>query len=262
MCGRVAIASSSKELSQHMNVDVVVATLEEPDHNVAPTGLVPMVWTARRADTTGNCTPNAATTRTLGIARWGFVPSWEQGPSIGGRLFNARAETVAEKPSFRAALRQRRCLIPVDGFFEWGPAVPGSREQIQKQPWYVQRVDGNPMVLAGLWEEWSQGGEIGCVPVMNTCTVITVQANVDLETVHSRMPVVVESDSWANWLAPTVTNPGDVLSILRSAESGVLRVHPVDHRVGNTRNKGSDLLKEVSVLVDGSNGAGGQVTLW
>ncbi|MDP6176636.1 MAG: SOS response-associated peptidase [Acidimicrobiales bacterium] len=262
MCGRVVTASSPEELSDYMGVDEIVATLEGPDHNVAPTGQLPMVWVISGDTPVGTGPYCRGTTRCLGIARWGLVPSWVRDPSIGNRLFNARSETVAEKPSFRSALRHRRCLVPVDGFYEWGPVLPDSKERSRKQPWYVHRSDGNPMVLAGLWEEWSGDDDINPASPMNTCTLITVTANADLGEVHHRMPAVLEPDSWADWLDPTVTVAGAVLPVLRPAAAGVIKLHPVDRRVGNTRNKGAHLLDEAAVPAANCGTTGDQEVLW
>jgi len=262
MCGRVVTASTPGELSDYMGVDEIVATLDGPDHNVAPTGQLPLVW-SESADASIDTEPSAdGVIRRLGTAGWGLVPSWAKDPSIGHRLFNARSETVAERPSFRSALRHRRCLIPVDGFYEWGPPPPGSRDQARKQPWYVHRSDGSPMVLAGLREEWSGVDDVASTPIRSTCTVITVSAGADLASVHHRMPAILEPEAWAAWLDPTVTDAGAVLPALRPAANGIIRLHPVDRRVGNTLNKGPDLLNEVDLSV----GAGGppceQEALW
>jgi len=262
MCGRVVTASTPAELSDYMGVDVIVATLEGPDHNVAPTGQLPMVWSEVTGSPVDTELTTDGVTRRLGTASWGLVPSWAKDPSIGHRLFNARSETVADKPSFRSALQHRRCVIPVEGFYEWGPPIPGSRDQARKQPWYVHRSDGSPMVLAGLREEWSGVGDGASTPIRSTCTVITVQAGADLESVHHRMPALLEPEVWAAWLDPTVTDAGPVLPLLRPSATGVVRLHPVDRRVGNTRNKGPDLLNEVDVSPGTDDPPGDQEALW
>tara|TARA_B100000315_G_scaffold4243_1_gene4192 strand:- start:62604 stop:63392 length:789 start_codon:yes stop_codon:yes gene_type:complete len=262
MCGRVVATSTPGELSDYMGVDEIVATLEGPDHNVAPAGQHPRPW-SELADTAADTDPSAdAVIRRLGTARWGLVPSWAKDPSIGTRLFNARSETVADKPSFRSAMRHRRCLIPVDGFYEWGPPLPGLGDQSRRQPWYVRRSDGSPMVLAGLREEWRGGDDVDPVAPGSTCTVITVPAGADIERVHHRMPAVLEPDSWAAWLDPTVTDAGAVLPVLRPVETGIIELHPVDRRVGNTRNKGPDLLDEIDVPVGACDPPNDQETLW
>ncbi len=155
MCGRVVTSATPEELVEYLGADEVLAVLDGPDHNVPPRGRLPLVWEEADAE---------STTRLLGTARWGLVPSWAKDPSVGDRMFNARAETVAEKPSFRAAFKRRRCLVPIDGFYEWGPGTArpgGPTGKVRKQPWYVRRADGAPMAMAGLWEDWIDPADEG-----------------------------------------------------------------------------------------------------
>lgn len=127
--------------------------------------------------------------RRLRPMRWGFVPHWYKTPTDGPLLINARAETIAEKPAFRAACRERRCLIAIDGFYEW------KAEEDGKQPFYVSRADGAPMVMAGVWQDWEREGLH-----LTTCAIVTTEANADLAPIHHRMPVVLEPEDWALWL--------------------------------------------------------------
>lgn len=244
MCGRVVTASGPVELSEYLGADAIVDVLDGPDHNVAPSRRLPLAWTS---DEDGG--------RLLGTARWGLVPGWARDPAIGDQMFNARAETVADKPSFRAAFRRRRCLVAVDGFYEWGPDISSStgqrpdNDRPSKQPWYIHRVDGHPLVLAGLWERWVDTGSDNRPPgvepsgdELRTCTVITVPANGDLSPVHHRMPAVLESVEWDTWLDADDPDRSDLESLLVPAVDGTLSRHPVDRRVNNARNKGADLL--------------------
>ena len=127
--------------------------------------------------------------RRLRPMRWGFVPHWYKTPTDGPLLINARAETIAEKPAFRVACRERRCLIAIDGFYEW------KAEEDGKQPFYVSRADGAPMVMAGVWQDWEREGLH-----LTTCAIVTTEANADLAPIHHRMPVVLEPEDWALWL--------------------------------------------------------------
>ncbi len=253
MCGRVVTASGPEELSEHLGADAVVDVLDGPDHNVAPSGRLPIFW----EDSGGGATGGSR--RLLGTARWGLVPRWAKDPSFGHRTFNARAETVATKPSYRSAFRRRRCVVPVDGFYEWGPGRPGDGggTTARKQPWYVQRTDGAPMVLAGLWEDWfAPDVEADEVLVLRTCTVITVPANADMAPVHHRMPAVLESGDWATWLDPAAEEVDALEDLLVPAPDGVVCRHPVARSVGDARRKGADLTTPVDLEGESTGRAG------
>ena len=255
MCGRVVTASGPEELSEHLGADAVVDVLDGPDHNVAPSGRLPIAWEAAEDGR-----------RLLGTAQWGLVPRWAKDASFGERTFNARMETVTTKPSYRSAFQRRRCLVPVDGYYEWGPDPRPAKAT--KQPWYVCRTDGSPMVLAGLWEDWMDPeDEREEVAALRTCTVITVQASAEMAMVHHRMPAVLESEDWDPWLNSNGDDSRPLQSLLAPAPLGVLCRHPVDSRVGDARCKGEDLTTPINFDF-GANSAGGpepdhgQRSLW
>lgn len=144
--------------------------------------------------------------------RWGLIPSWATEASIGSKLTNARAESAHEKPAFRSAFRQRRCLIPADGFYEW-QGVAGAK---RKQPWFVRRVDGGVFALAGLWERWqavATAGDGEAPTTVETVTIVTCEPNALMTPIHGRMPVIIAPEHYAAWLAP-VTAPADVTHLL------------------------------------------------
>ena len=233
MCGRVVTTSSHLELSRYLGVHEVREASEHVDYNVAPSGCLPLVWVESGRDDV-----RRADIRVLGTAKWGLVPRWARSPVIGARTFTARAETLASKPTYRAAYRRRRCLIPVDGFYEWGPGTE------TKQPWFIYARDQAPLVVAGLWECWRLPGE--GIDELRTCTVITVPANKDLLPVHHRMPAILPSEAWADWLDPGHTRSETLDVILRTKRDGLLARHPVAHQVNNPRNNGPELLKKLA----------------
>ena len=165
--------------------------------------------------------------------RWGLVPFWAKDPRIGRRTINARAETVASKPAFRAAFRRRRCLVPADGFYEWtGPRG-------KRQPLNIHRSDGNPLALAGLWESHDEFGP--------TFTIITTAPNAYMSTIHSRMPVVLEPGDWNTWLSADDEDPAWRAALLRPAADHVLTGYPVNPAVNSVRNNGPHLLESTAI---------------
>ena len=165
----------------------------EPHYNIAPTDVAPII--------TGN-----GSSRKLEMKQWGLVPSWAKDPSIGQKLINARAETLSEKPSFRAAFKKRRCLVPADGFFEW-KGVKG-----QKQPFFIRMRSHSPFAFAGLWEYWE-----GTDGALVTFTIVTTEPNKLLATVHSRMPAILAESDYDAWLDPSLQGHGSLMPLLAPA---------------------------------------------
>ena len=190
MCGRFTQRLSWAEL--HELMDLIGAPLNlQPRYNVAPSQDVAVV----RATANGRC---------LSMLRWGLIPAWAKDPAIGHKLINARAETAADKPSFRTAFRHRRCLIPADGFYEW------QRRDGTRQPWLFGLRNSAPFAFAGLWERWTvpAGASLtGSLAKHNpgdaveTCTILTTSANDTVAPVHSRMPVILPPAAYGPWLA-------------------------------------------------------------
>ena len=166
--------------------------------------------------------------REVALLHWGLIPSWSKDAAMGARMFNARAETVADKPAFRAPFRRRRCLIPADGFFEW-QKVDGV-----KQPYYIHpRDEQRAFALAGLWDHW-QGADGSDV---ESCTILTTTANDLLRPLHDRMPVILDPADFDLWLDPGVQNPEAVRPLLRSYPDAAMACHPVGRYVNNPRNE-------------------------
>ncbi len=162
--------------------------------------------------------------------RWGLIPSWAPGgakePGIGNRMINARAETIAEKPAFRAAFRRRRCLIPADGFYEW------KTERGRKQPYRIALESGAPFAFAGLWERWEGAGEAGAV---ESCTIVTTEANARLMAIHHRMPVILAPGAYEAWLDPA-TPGAEAQALLRPAPSEWFTAYRVSPKINSPAN--------------------------
>jgi putative SOS response-associated peptidase YedK len=171
--------------------------------------------------------------------RWGLIPAWSKDAKIGNRLINARAETVATTPAFRASFAKRRCLVPADGFYEWERLSPKIR-----QPNLIRRVDGEPMAFAGLWSPWRDPAEPES-DLVRTFTIITTGANATLAPIHDRMPVVLPRSAWDRWLDPAPLAPdalAELTGLLVPAPDDLLLRFAVSKRVNNPRNEGPDLV--------------------
>lgn len=170
--------------------------------------------------------------RLLAPMRWGFLPHWYKTPSDGPLLINARAETVAEKPAFRAACRERRCIIPASGFFEWTKDPEGKR-----LPWYIRRTDETPIAFAGIWQDWERGDT-----AFRTCAIVTTAANEAMSAIHHRMPVILQPGDWPLWLGE---DGKGAATLMTAADNDVLRFHRVDPKVNSNRARGAELIEPV-----------------
>lgn len=213
MCGRFTLSTPPQLLAQRFGLADVPELA--PRYNIAPTQPVAVVRLRRSGRT------EAAT------LRWGLVPSWADSPSTSRPLVNARIETVAEKPSFRDSFRSRRCLVLADGFFEWKTVAA------KKQPYLFRLADGGPFALAGLWDRWvSPAGE-----TVESCTVLTTDANALVRPFHDRMPVIVTPEDAEVWLTSPFRDPMQLQPFYRPYRSEAMRAYPVNAAVGNPRNE-------------------------
>jgi putative SOS response-associated peptidase YedK len=171
--------------------------------------------------------------RALTSYRWGLIPHWAENARIASRTFNARAETVATAPVFRESFRRKRCLVPVDGFYEW------KREGSVRQPYRVFRADGRPLALAGLWAGWR---DPATDEVRRTFTIVTTAPNATLAELHDRMPVIVPDDAWDRWLDPRPAEPGELRALLEPDETVPLVISAVSRLVNDVRRDGPELL--------------------
>jgi putative SOS response-associated peptidase YedK len=230
VCGRYVSVSSPTLLAERLHVDEVRGDEADvqPDYNVTPRTEVPIVAETKEHR------------RILDRVRWGLVPSWAKDLSVGDRLINARAESLAEKPAYRRAFERRRCLMPADGFYEWR-AVPGRK---QKQPYFIARVDREPMAFAGLYEVWRDRSDPDAEWV-RSCAIVTTAANDKLAPIHDRMPVVLPEASWSEWLDPDNRDTSTLARLLVPAPSDQFLCYPVSTLVNKPDNQGPELLDEI-----------------
>jgi putative SOS response-associated peptidase YedK len=217
LCGRFTLRDRLNDLLQQFAVEANAdqpLPLFEGRYNIPPTQDVPIVRQLNNK-------------RELAIARWGLIPSWTKDPKKGPLLNNARAETIAEKPSFRSAFKSRRCIIPASGFFEW------RTEGKTKLPFYFHHPDGRMLAFAGLWERWKD---------IDTCSIVTTEANEVMAPIHERMPVILGINDYAEWLDPTSIEPGKLLTPCPADE---LTCYPVSTIVNNARNNSPECVERL-----------------
>lgn len=219
MCGRFFLGAQAGDIIEHYNAPP--PELFAARYNIAPTTPV-LAFTGDGSN----------------FFRWGLVPSWAKDVSLGNRMFNARAETVAEKPSFRDAFKRRRCLIPATGFYEW------RLEQGQKQP-YCCHIEHRLFSFAGIWEQWqdAEGNEL------QSCAIITTESKAEMQQLHQRMPVYIAPADYASWL-DCASEESSAASQLLSATKPDYRYYAVSRAVGNSRNEGEDLIKPLQQNTD------------
>lgn len=216
MCGRFAITLPADAMAQLFSARPANDLPDVPNYNVCPTNRVHAVRTTE-------------TGRQLDPLRWGFLPHWYKTETDGPLLINARAETLAEKPAFRAACRDRRCLIPASGFFEWTKAEDGTR-----LPWYFSRRDGAPIAFAGIWQSWGPDDPV------RTCAIVTTAANRRVAEIHHRMPLILEPEDWPLWLGETGKGAA---RLMVPGDDDVLEFHRVDPAVNSNRASGPQLIE-------------------
>lgn len=214
MCGRFTLSQPTEALAGMFQLDEVPEL--KPSYNTAPSQKIAAVLVDHETKK-----------RRLKLLQWGLIPSWAKEPSIGSKLINARAETLAEKPSFRAAFKRRRCLIPADGFYEW------QKQERGKQPYFIRRLDHQPFAFAGLWETWQD---------ITTCTIITTNANELLESLHGRMPVILKPEDYEDWLGPDYQETAELQSLLKPFPAEQMEVYPVSDQVNSPANDRPDCI--------------------
>lgn len=213
MCGRFTLRTSTKAIVEAFGL--AEAPDFKPRFNIAPTQQIAAI----KLDTeTG--------TRQLSMFRWGLIPSWVDDPSIGNRMINARAESVAMKPAYRSAFKKGRCLVVADGFYEW------KKVGKNKQPFFIRLKDDEPFAFAGLSEHWHRGDQI-----IDSCAIITTDANELMAGIHDRMPVILSPEDYELWLEPDFHGQGKLLEMLKPYPADWMEAYPVSTVVNNPRNE-------------------------
>ncbi len=223
MCGRFALSTTPTEVADHFGLD-------QPPELEARFNVAPGQGIATISRTAGNRRP------VLSLRRWGLVPSWAKDGKIGNRLINARAETAAEKPSFRSALRRRRCLVPADGFYEWS-GTKGS-----KQPYFIGLEGRALFAFAGLWERWADPeGD-----TLESCTLLTTEATEHLRALHGHMPVIVDPVDYGLWMDPDVNEPDLVSAAIDRNLGGALDFYRISKHVNDVRHDDPRCLEAIA----------------
>jgi putative SOS response-associated peptidase YedK len=218
MCGRYTLRTPVDVLAEGFEIEEYPSSLP-PNYNVAPTQEVAAVVEEDEK-------------RKLEMFHWGLIPSWAKDPAIGNKMINARAETVAEKPSFRSAFKKRRCLILADGFYEWQKTDNG------KQPYHIKMQDDSPFAFAGLWEVWDKYGE-----EIRSGTIITTDANDLMNEIHHRMPVILHPEDYGLWLDPDFDEKEALTALLKPYPSDAMEAYPVSRRVNKPANNEPSVLE-------------------
>ena len=215
MCGRYSLTKPINTLKEHFQA-IAMEMDHDKRYNIAPSQSVPIVVAGEQG-------------REIHAMRWGLIPSWAKDPALGNRLINARAETVHEKPSFKSSFKKQRCLVPTDGFYEWQTCDKG------KVPQYIRLHTGGLFAFAGLWSEWDSGTEI-----LQTFTIITPEANRELQSIHHRMPVILMPQDYDSWLADF---PQHHTSLLKPLREGLLDHYEISKTVNSPKNDSKECLQ-------------------
>ncbi|UPK46492.1 SOS response-associated peptidase [Paenibacillus pabuli] len=223
MCGRFTITDSIEDIIERYMAAMANGFEYKPNYNAAPKQYIPAIIASKEGNR-------------LGSLRWGLVPSWATDDKIGNKMINARAETLSEKPAFKALIRSKRCIIPTNGFYEW------KKEGLTKRPMRILMKDEHLFSLAGLYDTWldPEGNKI------STCTIITTEPNELMIDIHNRMPVILRPEDEAEWLERDNSDVQSLLGMLKPYKASEMRAYEVPKEVGNVRNNYEGLLKQVT----------------
>lgn len=227
MCGRFVNKAKPEQIKEEFKVGRINPNIYQPRFNIAPTQMIDAVLEEKNE-------------RILTRLKWGLIPSWAKDPDIGNRMINARAESLDEKPSFREAFQSRRCIIPASGFYEWQKTNSGA-----KQPFYFYLKDKEVFGFAGLWESWidRQTGE-----ELETCAIITTEANEEVKPVHDRMPVILKAEYYDEWLSAKEKNADRLQKLLAPYPADEMNSHAVSKSVNIPDTDSAELIKPLNSL--------------
>lgn len=220
MCGRYTLAAGPEFIAEYFHIDGSIPAFQ-PSWNITPGGDIPVI-----CELPGNG-------RSCSLMHWGLIPHWAKQPESKYKMINAKAETLTQRPAYRDAYKHRRCLIPASGFYEWQTTAQG------KQPYYIHLKDDGLLAFAGLWEYWE--GE----HLINSCTIITTDANPLLQSIHDRMPVIVAEQDHAMWLAPQNTDTEALNSLIGPCDADLLNMHRVSPAVNNPAHDSAALIQQI-----------------
>ena len=235
MCGRYALNISGDDLALEYNANNPNSSYVASNWNISPTTTIPFISESK----------NGSTTRAINLASWGLIPSWAKDSSRQVNAINARVETVSEKPTFREAFKSRRCLVPVSGYYEWATELGRYRP---KQPFFISNKENKTLAIAGIYEEWINPESN---QPLTTAAIITRAAVGIVAPIHNRMPVILPSTLWADWLTPSELSKSEVADYLHMLDlpkpDQQLRFWPVSDEVNNARNSGPALAHPIAL---------------
>lgn len=235
MCGRFTLRTPAADWLPMFHIaENEVSTSLAPRYNIAPTQMVAAIRMSKDDDQAAN------SQNELVQLKWGLIPSWAKDATIGSRMINARSETIAEKPSFRSAFKKKRCLIVADGFYEWKKI-----DSKTKQPYHIRMKDQAPFAVAGLWEYWNKGEH----PI-ESCTIITTEANEIMDPLHDRMPVILSEEDWPMWLDSTNCDKTALQQKMIPFPSEMMETFAVDPIVNNARHEDARCIEPVKTNLE------------
>ena len=259
MCGRFVSSQTPDQVASFFGASFNGLAAESADPSAAGGATAPALpanFNVAPTNDVYGVVADASALRELQIFHWGLVPSWAKDTKLASKMINARSETLAEKPAFKSVFRKHRLILPMDGFYEWQAQATGTSVEHPplltkagkpvKQPMFIHRGDGLPLAVAGLWTTWRDRAAGADAPWLHSCTIITTSANTTMQPVHDRMPVILPEAAWDEWLDPHNNDVESLQRLLVPAPDDLLTMHPVSTAVNNVRNKGAELIEQIS----------------